>query len=120
MSAIALEMTVTTAAAARTVAATKVYGKGQVEVRALGGVSVKFAARGYTAIMGPSGSGKSDPASPAALASTPARLRSSNRWQAVIIALQGTLLGLLIGVFFGWALVTALGHPGRVVFSLPT
>jgi putative ABC transport system ATP-binding protein len=46
-------------AAARTVEAVKVYGKGQVEVRALDGVTVEFAAGRYTAIMGPSGSGKS-------------------------------------------------------------
>jgi putative ABC transport system permease protein len=54
-----------------------------------------------------------------AVGMTRRQLRSSIRWEAVIIALQGTLLGLLIGVFFGWALVTALGHQGTVVFSLP-
>ncbi|HLY84140.1 MAG TPA: ATP-binding cassette domain-containing protein, partial [Acidimicrobiales bacterium] len=46
-------------AAARTVEATKVYGKDQTEVRALDGVTVEFARGGFTAIMGPSGSGKS-------------------------------------------------------------
>ncbi len=46
-------------AAARTVDASKLYGKGQTEVRALDGVSVEFAAGRFTAIMGPSGSGKS-------------------------------------------------------------
>jgi putative ABC transport system ATP-binding protein len=46
-------------AAARTVHAVKVYGKGETEVRALDGVSVEFAAGAFTAIMGPSGSGKS-------------------------------------------------------------
>jgi putative ABC transport system ATP-binding protein len=46
-------------AAARTVDATKVYGAGQTEVRALDGVSVDFARGQFTAIMGPSGSGKS-------------------------------------------------------------
>ena len=48
-------------AAARTVDAVKVYGKGQTEVRALDGVTVEFAAGCYTAIMGPSGSGKTTP-----------------------------------------------------------
>ena len=48
-----------TAPAARTIAATKVYGRGEVEVRALDEVTIEFARRGYTAIMGPSGSGKS-------------------------------------------------------------
>jgi putative ABC transport system ATP-binding protein len=45
--------------AARTVDATKIYGRGQTEVRALDGVTVDFAAHSFTAIMGPSGSGKS-------------------------------------------------------------
>ena len=46
-------------AAARTVDAVKVYGKGQTEVRALDGVTVDFEGGRFTAIMGPSGSGKS-------------------------------------------------------------
>jgi putative ABC transport system ATP-binding protein len=46
-------------AAARTVDAHKIYGKGTTEVRALDGVTVEFAAGRFTAIMGPSGSGKS-------------------------------------------------------------
>jgi putative ABC transport system ATP-binding protein len=45
--------------AAHTVDATKVYGRGQTEVRALDGITVDFAAQQFTAIMGPSGSGKS-------------------------------------------------------------
>jgi ABC-type glutathione transport system ATPase component len=48
-------------AAARTEDAVKIYGKGQTEVRALDGVTVEFAAGRYTAVMGPSGSGKSSP-----------------------------------------------------------
>ena len=47
------------APAARAVAATKVYGKGDAEVRAIDGIDVDFAAGKFTAIMGPSGSGKS-------------------------------------------------------------
>ena len=46
-------------AAARMVGATKVYGRGATEVRALDTVSVEFEAARFTAIMGPSGSGKS-------------------------------------------------------------
>ena len=45
--------------AARAVDVTKVYGKGEAEVRALDGVSVEFGSGRFTAIMGPSGSGKS-------------------------------------------------------------
>jgi putative ABC transport system ATP-binding protein len=45
--------------AARTENASKVYGKGGTEVRALDAVDVELAAGRFTAIMGPSGSGKS-------------------------------------------------------------
>jgi putative ABC transport system ATP-binding protein len=48
-----------TTAAARAVGATKVYGSGDTEVRALDGVDADFASGRFTAIMGPSGSGKS-------------------------------------------------------------
>jgi putative ABC transport system ATP-binding protein len=47
------------AAAASTVGATKVYGKGPTEVRALDRVTVDVPVGQFTAIMGPSGSGKS-------------------------------------------------------------
>ena len=47
------------AVAARAVDATKVYGKGEAEVRALDSINVDFATAKFTAIMGPSGSGKS-------------------------------------------------------------
>jgi putative ABC transport system ATP-binding protein len=54
------ELAVPTAApAAGAVQATKVYGRGDNEVRALDGVDVEFATSQFTAIMGPSGSGKS-------------------------------------------------------------
>ena len=45
--------------AAAAVDATKVYGKGENEVRAIDGITVQFGAGHFTAIMGPSGSGKS-------------------------------------------------------------
>jgi putative ABC transport system ATP-binding protein len=44
------------AVAARAVDASKVYGRGEAEVRALDHTSVEFASGQYTAIMGPSGS----------------------------------------------------------------
>jgi putative ABC transport system permease protein len=47
------------------------------------------------------------------------QLRSTIRWEAVIIAVQGTLLGLVIGVFFGWALVSALHDQGLTLFRVP-
>jgi putative ABC transport system ATP-binding protein len=49
----------TTNIAARALGATKIYGEGETEVRALDGVDVEFERGAYTAIMGPSGSGKS-------------------------------------------------------------
>jgi putative ABC transport system ATP-binding protein len=48
-----------TALAARAVEASKIYGSGEAEVRALDDISVDFARNQFTAIMGPSGSGKS-------------------------------------------------------------
>jgi putative ABC transport system permease protein len=45
--------------------------------------------------------------------------RATIRWESVIIAQQATILGLLIGVFFAWALVLAIKNQGITVFSLP-
>jgi putative ABC transport system permease protein len=42
-----------------------------------------------------------------AVGMTRRQLRTTIRLESVIIASQGTLLGLLVGVFFGWALVLA-------------
>ena len=50
---------------------------------------------------------------------TRSQLRSTVRWESVIIALQGTFLGLLIGVFFGWALVQALASEGIHRLQVP-
>jgi putative ABC transport system permease protein len=54
-----------------------------------------------------------------AVGMTRSQLRSAIRWESVIIALQGTVLGLLIGLFFGWALVSALSDEGITVFRVP-
>jgi putative ABC transport system permease protein len=54
-----------------------------------------------------------------AVGMTRRQLRSTIRWESVIVALQGTLLGLLVGVFFGWALVRAQHSSGLTEFSLP-
>ena len=54
-----------------------------------------------------------------AVGMTRSQLRSTIRWESVIIAVQGTVLGLVIGVFFGWALVSALSDQGITQFSVP-
>jgi putative ABC transport system permease protein len=54
-----------------------------------------------------------------AVGMTRGQLRAMIRWESVIIALQGTALGLLVGVFFGWALMLAMKSQGITVFSLP-
>jgi putative ABC transport system permease protein len=47
------------------------------------------------------------------------QVRSSVRWESVIISLIGTLTGLLIGLVFGWALVRALEDDGVSTFAVP-
>jgi putative ABC transport system permease protein len=54
-----------------------------------------------------------------AVGMTRSQLRSAIRWESVIIALQGTVLGLVIGLFFGWTLVRALEDQGMTVFQVP-
>ena len=54
-----------------------------------------------------------------AVGMTRAQLRSTIRWEAVIVALQGTALGLVIGVFFGWALTAAMHDQGVTEFHVP-
>jgi putative ABC transport system permease protein len=47
------------------------------------------------------------------------QLRSMIRWESVIIALQGAALGLVVGMFFGWALVTAMREQGFNTLRFP-
>lgn len=54
-----------------------------------------------------------------AVGMTRSQLRAVIRWEAVIIALLGTALGIVIAVFFGWALVTALEDQGFSTFVVP-
>ena len=39
------------------------------------------------------------------------------RWEAVIIALLGTVLGVVMALFFGWAVIEALKDEGFSTFS---
>src|SRR5215211_633225 len=54
-----------------------------------------------------------------AVGATRRQLRSMIRWEAVIIAVLGAVLGLAVGVFFGWTIVRALRSQGITEFSLP-
>jgi putative ABC transport system permease protein len=47
------------------------------------------------------------------------QVRSMVRWESVIIALLGGVLGLGVGIFFGWILVTALKDEGITSLALP-
>ncbi len=51
---------------------------------------------------------------------TRAQVRSMVRWESVIIALFGTIGGLGLGVFLGWALVQAAGDENIALFSVPS
>jgi putative ABC transport system permease protein len=46
------------------------------------------------------------------------QVRSTIRWESVIISLLGTLNGLAIGLFFGWSVVRALRDSGVTTFAI--
>jgi len=48
------------------------------------------------------------------------QVRSTVRYESVIVALFGTGMGLAVGVFFGWAMVGALKDHGVGTLSVPT
>jgi len=54
-----------------------------------------------------------------AVGMTRSQLRSAVRWEAVLIAVLGTVVGLALGLVVSWALVTALGPFGLTRFALP-
>jgi len=54
-----------------------------------------------------------------AVGMTRSQMRAAVRWEATIIALLGTTLGLVIGTGFGWAIVTALEGEGISEFHVP-
>jgi putative ABC transport system permease protein len=55
-----------------------------------------------------------------AVGMTRAQVRAAVRWEAVLIAVIGTLVGLALALTVAWALVTALGSSGLSRFSVPT
>ncbi|MEU5884713.1 FtsX-like permease family protein [Spirillospora sp. NPDC047279] len=54
-----------------------------------------------------------------AVGMTRRQLRAMIRWEAVIISVLGAVLGLVVGVFFGWMMVAALEEEGITEFALP-
>ncbi len=46
------------------------------------------------------------------------QLRSSVRWEAVIVALMGTSLGIVVGLFLSWVMVKALQSEGITEFAV--
>jgi putative ABC transport system permease protein len=54
-----------------------------------------------------------------AVGMTRPQMRSMVRWESVVIALLGTLLGIVLGSFFGWATVTAASDEGLGVLRVP-
>jgi putative ABC transport system permease protein len=54
-----------------------------------------------------------------AVGETRGQLRAMVRWESVIIALFGTVGGVLLGTFCGWALVQAASDSGFAAFALP-
>jgi putative ABC transport system permease protein len=55
-----------------------------------------------------------------AVGQTQRQVKSMVRWESVIIAVFGTLGGLGLGIFLGWALVLAAGSGDLGVFAVPT
>jgi putative ABC transport system permease protein len=53
-----------------------------------------------------------------AVGETRGQLRAMVRWESVIVALFGTVVGLGLGVFLGWALVRAAGQQGGASMSV--
>ncbi len=47
------------------------------------------------------------------------QVRTTVRWESIIVAVFGALLGLVLGIFFGWAMVTALHDEGFTTLSIP-
>ncbi len=55
-----------------------------------------------------------------AVGQTRAQLRAMVRWESVLVAAFGTVGGLGLGVFLGWALVRGADSSGVSAFSLPS
>lgn len=54
-----------------------------------------------------------------AVGMTRRQVRSSIRWESLIITFVGTITGLALGLAFGWALVHSLRDDGITIFEIP-
>jgi putative ABC transport system permease protein len=54
-----------------------------------------------------------------AVGMTQPQVRASIRWESAIIAVFGTIGGLVVGIFFGWAITEAAGKNQHVTFAPP-
>jgi putative ABC transport system permease protein len=54
-----------------------------------------------------------------AVGMTRSQVRAAIRWESMIIALFGTVLGLAIGLFFGWAMVRGMASQGFDELRIP-
>ncbi len=54
-----------------------------------------------------------------AVGASQGQLRSMVRWESVIVAVFGTVTGILMGLFAGWGLAEAMAKNGRALFALP-
>lgn len=54
-----------------------------------------------------------------AVGMTRRQMRTTVRWESVLVALLGTGSGLVLGVFFGWAISVTVRGDGLTAFALP-
>jgi putative ABC transport system permease protein len=54
-----------------------------------------------------------------AVGMTRPQVRKMIRWEAVITSVFGAILGIVMGIFFGWAVIRALRDQGFGAFSIP-
>lgn len=54
-----------------------------------------------------------------AVGMTRRQMRTTVRWESVLIALLGTGSGLVIGIFFGWAISVTIRAGGLTAFTVP-
>ena len=47
------------------------------------------------------------------------QIKSTIRWEAIVVATLGSVIGVVLGTGFGSALVYVLGKDGSVKFTLP-